>query len=63
MRIEKRHENSDPITYSSFWWIPGWIYIISKLAGTVEYEIFWVVCLLSSFLLWGFHFFKLKKIK
>jgi hypothetical protein len=61
MKIEKRHEESDHITHSSIWWIPGWIYLISKLSGTVEYESLWISYLIISFLLWGFYFFKLKK--
>lgn len=61
MKIERKDEDSDPITYSSIWWIPGWIYLISGLPGTIEYGVMWGFYLVTSFLSWLFYFFKFKK--
>jgi hypothetical protein len=58
MKIEKRHEHSDPITYSSFWWIPLWGYAINKISSSsVEYELLILAYLIVSFLVWFNYFF------
>lgn len=61
MKLIKKDDNSDPITYSSFWWIPGWIYLLSELEGTSEYGNLVIFYLVVSFLAWFFYFYQVKK--
>jgi hypothetical protein len=60
MKIEKKNEYSDHITYSSFWWIPMWIYLINKLEGGIKFEFFIILYLFVSFVVWFRYFYSVK---
>lgn len=63
MKIKKKHEDSDPVTYSSIWWIPGWVYIFMRLSDSVEYEKIILPYIVISFVVWFIIFFKIEKIE